>query len=164
MSSDGGAWLLTACNDQTSALIEFESGKVAMTFRGHDHVVECAEFVPLNAYPSIRELAQLPMTMHARSNQSGYFVMTGCRDRVIRLFDADGRLLWSFVSANTLTHDCALYGRKNMVKLTFFGSIADNTRKSHREGMRTGYDPSFFILQESSSSRPRTIARSACGI
>jgi hypothetical protein len=27
-----------------------------MEFRGHDHVVECAIFVPVNAYPYVREL------------------------------------------------------------------------------------------------------------
>ena len=30
-----------------------------MDFRGHDHVVECAIFVPVIAYPFVRELIGL---------------------------------------------------------------------------------------------------------
>ena len=32
-----------------------------MEFRGHDHIIEIAVFVPAVAYPAIRELAGLPV-------------------------------------------------------------------------------------------------------
>lgn len=34
-----------------------------MELRGHEHVVECAVFAPLNAYPAIRELAGLKVSL-----------------------------------------------------------------------------------------------------
>jgi hypothetical protein len=41
---------------KTSRLWEVSTGECKMDFRGHDHVVECAIFVPVIAYPFVREL------------------------------------------------------------------------------------------------------------
>jgi WD40 repeat protein len=41
---------------QTARLWDVSTGETKMEFRGHDHVIECAIFVPVNAYPYIREL------------------------------------------------------------------------------------------------------------
>lgn len=44
---------------QTSRVWDLMNGETKMDFRGHEHVVECAVFAPVVAYPSIRELAGL---------------------------------------------------------------------------------------------------------
>lgn len=41
---------------QTSRVWDSSNGECKMDFRGHDHVVECAIFAPVNAYSFIREL------------------------------------------------------------------------------------------------------------
>ena len=42
---------------QTSRVWDIGSGETKMELRGHEHVVECAVFAPVIAYPAIRELA-----------------------------------------------------------------------------------------------------------
>jgi len=42
---------------QTSRIWDLTNGETKMEFRGHEHVVECAVFAPIIAYPAIRELA-----------------------------------------------------------------------------------------------------------
>lgn len=39
-----------------------------MELRGHEHVVECAVFAPIVAYPAIRELAGLGVSRLSSSN------------------------------------------------------------------------------------------------
>jgi len=66
-----------------------------MEFRGHDHIIEIAVFVPEVAYPAIRELSGLPVRAHHvtmrgnlltilqasdRSNKPASYVATASRD------------------------------------------------------------------------------------
>lgn len=53
----------TANNKQTSRVWDFSTGETKMELRGHEHVVECAVFAPVNAYPAIRELAGLKVSL-----------------------------------------------------------------------------------------------------
>lgn len=87
-----------------------------MQLRGHEHVVECALFAPVNAYPAIRELAGLkvcpvclssslytnfqqpPAANDTRAKSPGVYVATGSRDKTIKLWDAlSGQCLRTFV-------------------------------------------------------------------
>jgi len=78
--SDDGRWLVSCSNDQvspaasffqvqekltmqTSRIWDFASGETKMELRGHDHVVECAVFAPIIAYPAIRELAGIQVRL-----------------------------------------------------------------------------------------------------
>jgi platelet-activating factor acetylhydrolase IB subunit alpha len=90
-----------------------------MVLRGHEHVVECAEFAPVAAYASIRKLAGLTVSASHkqrigvrsracpsqaaagddRAKSDGCFVVTGSRDKTIRLWDVlTGQCLKVFVS------------------------------------------------------------------
>lgn len=46
-----------------------------MEFRGHDHIIEIAVFAPVVAYPAIRELAGLPVSVRLLMT-SGDFLIT----------------------------------------------------------------------------------------
>jgi len=76
--SEDGRWLVSSSNDQvyissnlvilqltatkTSRIWDLSNGETKMELRGHEHVVECAVFAPVIAYPAIRELAGLPVS------------------------------------------------------------------------------------------------------
>ncbi|KAK6908164.1 nuclear distribution protein PAC1 [Kwoniella mangroviensis CBS 8507] len=98
--SDDGKWLVSCSNDQTSRIWDFSSGETKMELRGHEHVLECAIFAPVNCYPAIRELAGLvnPPAGDSRAKSPGAFVATGSRDKSIKLWDAiSGQCLRTFV-------------------------------------------------------------------
>ncbi|KAL0255636.1 nuclear distribution protein PAC1 [Cryptococcus tetragattii IND107] len=98
--SEDGRWLVSASNDQTSRVWDFSTGETKMQLRGHEHVVECALFAPVNAYPAIRELAGLkpPAANDTRAKSPGVYVATGSRDKTIKLWDAlSGQCLRTFV-------------------------------------------------------------------
>lgn len=88
--SEDGRWLVSASNDQTSRIWDFSTGETKMELRGHEHVVECAVFAPVNAYPAIRELAGLkpPAPRDTRAKSPGVYAATGSRDKTIKLWDA----------------------------------------------------------------------------
>ncbi|KAE8538749.1 nuclear distribution protein PAC1 [Cryptococcus gattii VGV] len=91
--SEDGRWL-------TSRVWDFSTGETKMELRGHEHVVECAVFAPVNAYPAIRELAGLkpPAANDTRAKSPGVYVATGSRDKAIKLWDAlSGQCLRTFV-------------------------------------------------------------------
>jgi len=52
-------------SSQTARIWDFANGETKMELRGHDHVVECAVFAPVVAYPAIRELAGLAVSLDA---------------------------------------------------------------------------------------------------
>ncbi|KAG1441683.1 hypothetical protein G6F56_011369 [Rhizopus delemar] len=54
--SEDGKYILTASNDQTARLWDIQTGESKMEFRGHEHVLECAIFAPIDSYPFIQEL------------------------------------------------------------------------------------------------------------
>ncbi|WVF69212.1 nuclear distribution protein PAC1 [Kwoniella sp. CBS 6097] len=98
--SDDGKWLVSCSNDQTSRIWDFATGETKMELRGHEHVLECAVFAPVNAYAAIRELAGLGAAPagDARAKSPGAFVATGSRDKTIKLWDAQsGQCLRTFV-------------------------------------------------------------------
>ncbi|CAG8462012.1 13455_t:CDS:2 [Ambispora leptoticha] len=99
--SEDGKWLVTSSNDQTSRLWEVSTGECKMEFRGHDHVVECAIFAPIIAYPYIRELAGLEKDSKANSSKDqqlpAQYVVTGSRDKTIKLWDPTGQCIKTLV-------------------------------------------------------------------
>ncbi|CAO3694905.1 unnamed protein product [Umbelopsis ramanniana] len=95
--SEDGRLLVTSSNDQTSRLWDASTGETKMEFRGHDHVVECAIFVPVNAYPYVRELINDTSKAGKEQPTPGQYVVTGSRDKTIKLWDASGQLLHTMI-------------------------------------------------------------------
>ncbi|CAJ0863448.1 16545_t:CDS:10 [Entrophospora sp. SA101] len=97
--SEDGKWIVTSSNDQTARLWEVQSGDCKMDFRDHDHVVECAIFAPLVAYPLIRELIGVDKDPKGNKDQPipGQYIVTGSRDKTIKLWDSTGQCLRTFV-------------------------------------------------------------------
>lgn len=73
-----------------------------MEFRGHDHVVECAIFAPINSYPYIQEL--IGDENKTKEPLAGQYIFTGSRDKTIKLWNSNGQLLHTFVSSILLQH------------------------------------------------------------
>ncbi|ORX49512.1 dynein regulator [Hesseltinella vesiculosa] len=96
-TSEDGRWLVTASNDQTARLWDMQTGETKMDFRGHEHVIEWAIFAPIKAYPFIQELVGLENKAKDQG-VPGQYVITGSRDKTIKLWDAgSGQLLHTFV-------------------------------------------------------------------
>ncbi|ORZ11811.1 putative platelet-activating factor acetylhydrolase ib alpha subunit [Absidia repens] len=94
--SEDGRWLLTASNDQTARLWDLQTTETKMDFRGHDHVVEWAIFAPVNAYPYIEQLMGIENKTKDQPI-AGQYIITGSRDKTIKLWDINGQLLHTFV-------------------------------------------------------------------
>ncbi|KAG9290914.1 hypothetical protein G9A89_011064 [Geosiphon pyriformis] len=98
--SEDGKWLVTSSNDQTSRLWEISTGECKMEFRGHDHVVECAIFAPIVAYPFIRELIGVEKDAKTSAKDQplpAQYVVTGSRDKTIKLWDPTGQCVKTLV-------------------------------------------------------------------
>ncbi|KAK1925406.1 WD40-repeat-containing domain protein [Papiliotrema laurentii] len=92
--SDDGSLLVSSSSDQTARVWDFASGETKMELRGHEHVVECAVFAPIVAYPAIRELAALG---GVAPKSHGAYVATGSRDKSIRIWEtSSGQCLRTF--------------------------------------------------------------------
>lgn len=70
-----------------------------MDFRGHDHVVECAIFLPTVSYPFILEWLEASVKSNSKDQAiAGQYIVTGSRDKTIKLWDASsGQLLSTLV-------------------------------------------------------------------
>ncbi|OBZ72187.1 Nuclear distribution protein PAC1-1 [Grifola frondosa] len=95
-SSDG--LLLASCsNDNTGRIWDTKSGATKVELRGHEHNVEIVAFAPIISYAAIRELTGTA----SNSNVPGAYVVTGSRDKLIKLWDAhSGQELKSFAGHN----------------------------------------------------------------
>ncbi|KAI7882363.1 putative platelet-activating factor acetylhydrolase ib alpha subunit [Lichtheimia hyalospora FSU 10163] len=92
VSSEDGRLLVTASNDQTARLWDTQTGESKVEFRGHEHVVECAIFAPINAYPYIQEMVG-DESKSKDPGAPGRYVITGSRDKTIKVWDSSGQLL-----------------------------------------------------------------------
>ncbi|KIJ96937.1 hypothetical protein K443DRAFT_10254 [Laccaria amethystina LaAM-08-1] len=115
--SPDGRLLLTCSDDHTARITDLESSALKAEMRGHDNRIECAVFVPPVSIPSVRELVAVPSTVQsAKVDSLGIsFVLTGSRDKTIRLWDAlRGQCLWTFVGHDgwvqaVTFHPCGKY-------------------------------------------------------
>ncbi|CAJ0918669.1 19262_t:CDS:2 [Entrophospora sp. SA101] len=109
--SEDGKWIITSSNDQTSRLWEVQSGDCKMDFRGHDHVVECAIFAPIASYPLVRELIGVDKDPKGNKDQPipGQYIVTGSRDKTIKLWDSTGQCLRTFVGHDNWVRGLAFH-------------------------------------------------------
>lgn len=85
---------------QTARIWDIQKGETKMDFRGHDHVVECAIFLPVVSYPFIWEWFEANVKSNKDQAVPGQYLLTGSRDKTIKLWDTgSGQLLSTLVSA-----------------------------------------------------------------
>ncbi|ORZ38087.1 Lissencephaly-1 [Catenaria anguillulae PL171] len=100
--SADGRWLATCSNDQTARVWTVASGECRGEMRGHEHVVECVAWVPVEAYEAVVRLLAESATTNGSSgkkysSEPGQFLVTGSRDKEIKLWDAgSGQCLYTF--------------------------------------------------------------------
>ncbi|OLL25275.1 Nuclear distribution protein PAC1, partial [Neolecta irregularis DAH-3] len=110
--SDDGNFVLSASNDQTARIWELQTGECKVELRGHEHVVECAAFANIAAYPYLAEISGVKLAGLKNGTGSelpaGQFIATGSRDKTIKLWDAHGSLFKT------------LHGHDNWVRAVLF--------------------------------------------
>ncbi|KAJ3363857.1 Lissencephaly-1 B [Allomyces javanicus] len=85
--SEDAKYLASCSNDQSALIWEVSTGEIKADLRGHEHVIECVAFVPVAAYPFIRELVGAKKPVTGAGDAPGQYVVTGCRDKEIKLWD-----------------------------------------------------------------------------
>ncbi|EIM90085.1 dynein regulator [Stereum hirsutum FP-91666 SS1] len=112
LTNTTGRYIVTSSMDHTAKVIDAETGSTRAEFRGHDHVVEIAMFVPPGTVPAIKELvAQVPGAPVPDADSLSFaYVATGSRDRTVRLWDAThGQMLWTFVGHDNWVRDIVFH-------------------------------------------------------
>lgn len=83
--SPDGSLLASCSNDQTARVWVASTKECKAELRGHEHVLECVEWAPDVALPHIAEACGLEKP---KTGSLGPFVITGSRDKTIKLWDA----------------------------------------------------------------------------
>lgn len=75
---------------QTAKIVDATTGEIKTEFRGHDNVVEAAQFCPPHSVAAIRELVALkaPSGAQAVGQASIVFAVTAARDKTVKIWDA----------------------------------------------------------------------------
>jgi platelet-activating factor acetylhydrolase IB subunit alpha len=100
-----GKMAITGSNDQTVRIWELPGGDCRAELRGHEHVVECVEFIPASLNSSVEELTKMakPIAVAAIAGPTVRFAVSGSRDKSIRLWDiATGQCIHVFVSIDII--------------------------------------------------------------
>lgn len=90
-----GRWLLSVGNDQSARLWDASSGECKTAILAHDHVIECCAFAPAASYIHLASLAGLRKPPPSES--SAEYLVTGARDKTIKIWDARGTLVKTLV-------------------------------------------------------------------
>ncbi|KAJ1850091.1 Lissencephaly-1 [Coemansia sp. RSA 2708] len=110
-ASPDARMLCTASNDQSVRLWDVASGECKGDLRAHENVVEVAKFVPAAAHPFLRRLVGLPPSKSdASDDAAGQFVISGSRDKTLRVWDcASLQLLHTFVGHDDWVRDFVVH-------------------------------------------------------
>ncbi|KAF9361056.1 protein with putative role during mitosis [Mortierella sp. AD094] len=96
--SQDGRFLVSCSSDQTSRIWDISTGECKSEFRGHDNVVECAAFAPIESYPFIKELIGIDPKVGAKDQPvPGQYTATGSRDKTIKLWDSTGQCIHTLI-------------------------------------------------------------------
>ncbi|THV06209.1 dynein regulator [Dendrothele bispora CBS 962.96] len=99
-SLDGGLYL-TCSADHTAKVVDAQSGEVKTEFRGHDNVVENAQFCPPHAIPALKELIALKapeMAAVTNGSLAVAYAITASRDKTVKIWDAvRGQCLYTLI-------------------------------------------------------------------
>lgn len=130
--SDDGRLLVSCSNDQTVRVIDAASGECKADLRGHDNAVECAIFTPVAAYSHLRELTGQGKASTRDQPLPGSYVLSGSRDKTIKLWDTSGLCLHTFIG-----HDNWIRGLAFHPSGKFIISVSDDKTMKVWE-VRTG--------------------------
>ncbi|KAI8637199.1 Lissencephaly-1-like protein B [Parasitella parasitica] len=108
--SEDGLLLVSCSNDQTARVWDIQKGETKMEFRGHEHVVECAIFLPVISYPFVWEWLELNVKLSKDQAMPGQYIITGSRDKTIKLWDAaSGQLLSTLVGHDNWVREIVVH-------------------------------------------------------